>query len=154
TEIVSFGRPGNASVAIGILNNNTLPYDPNSGSYKSGIVFDRYTLTGSDGSDNATCCAEAIGLARQQSIDFFTAGDRPGVPQARIYSEATSMAGFAQSVAFTDKGLLAHAPTFVVRPAADSNLVARPHQVLSSGMNIVSVDDASKTVEPLEIEGS
>lgn len=154
TETVAFGRPGNASVAIGVLNNNTLPYDPNSGSYKSGIVFDRYALVGSDGSDRAMCCAEAIAVARDQSIDFYTSGDSPGLPQARIYSEATAASGFAQSFAFTNTGLFANAPRFIVRPAADLNLVARPHQVLSSGMNVVSLDNALSTVKPLEIEGS
>jgi hypothetical protein len=153
TETVSFGRPGNASVAIGILNNNTLPYDEHAGAFKSGIVFDRYTLEGSDGSDAAKCCAEAIALAREQSISFYNSGDRPGHPQARIYSEATSASGFAQSLAFGNLGMVADVPSFIVHSAADSTLVATSRQSSGSGMSIASLDNALTTVEPLQLQG-
>jgi hypothetical protein len=89
TEIVAFGFGGNASAAIGIVNNSGL-LSTAAGAYKTGILFDRYSITGTDGSDSATCCGEAIALARMQSIDFYNAGTVAGAPVSRIYSAASS----------------------------------------------------------------
>jgi hypothetical protein len=89
TETVALGFGGNASLAIGIVNNSSL-FSTQAGAYKTGILFDRYSITGTDGSDYATCCGEAIALARMQSIDFHNAGTAAGAPVSRIYSAANS----------------------------------------------------------------
>jgi hypothetical protein len=89
TEAVTFGFGGNASAAIGIVNNSSL-FSTQAGAYNTGILFDRYSITGTDGSDSATCCGEAIALARMQSIDFHNAGTAAGAPASRIYSAANS----------------------------------------------------------------
>ena len=89
TEVVAFGFGGNASAAIGIVNNSGL-LSTAAGAYKTGILFDRYSITGTDGSDFAICCGEAIALARMQSIDFHNAGTAAGTPVSRIYSASRS----------------------------------------------------------------
>jgi hypothetical protein len=89
TEIVAFGFGGNASAAIGIVNNSGL-LSTAAGAYKTGILFDRYSITGTDGSDSSTCCGEAIALARMQSIDFHNTRTAAGAPVSRIYSAVGS----------------------------------------------------------------
>jgi hypothetical protein len=99
TEAVAFGFGGNATVALGIVNNSGL-FSTAAGSYKTGILFDRYSITGTDGSDTAACCGEAIALARMQAINFHNARTVPGAPASRIYSAASSAVATGMNLRF------------------------------------------------------
>ena len=102
TEVVLPGYGGNASAAIGIINNSTRQFGSATGASFSGIVFDCLSLAGADCSDGGGF-GEALALGRKQSIDFYHPGSAVGSPVARIYSNVKSGTAASMNFRFNDR---------------------------------------------------
>jgi hypothetical protein len=97
---------GPASIALEIASNCSCNPTSvgNTPTFKSGIVFQAYALTGGVGADADATITDAISLPRLAGINFWNSGDTT-TPAASIYSAMTSVTPHGYNIRFDDAGV-------------------------------------------------
>jgi hypothetical protein len=100
------GYEGPASIALEIASNCSCSPTSvgNTPTFKSGIVFQAYALTGGVGADADGTITDAISLPRLAGINFWNSGDTTS-PAGSIYSAMTSATPHGYNIRFDNTGV-------------------------------------------------